>query len=84
MQLNLFTMLFIMCMVLKIQSSHTFKERGFHFRDTKVHDYLKQQAPELKKICQGRRNSYSWKLPIGDSKVLEFEEVVHKKKRKII
>jgi len=80
MRLVLFAMIFIIYLILKIQSSHTFKERGFYFRDKNVHDYLKQQAPELKKICQGTRNSYSWELPISNSKALEFEEVIHKEK----
>jgi len=62
-------------MVLKTQSSHTFTELGFNFRSKNVHDYLKEQAPELRKICQGTRKSYVWQLPIAYGKSLKFVEV---------
>jgi len=80
MQFVLFATTFITCMVLTIESSHTFKEPGFHFANQNVHEYLKEQAPKLKKICEEKRTSYTWQLPIGDKKALQFEELVHKGK----
>jgi len=82
MQLALFFMILAMCiMVLKTESSSTFKEPGFNFNNKNIHDYLKEQAPELRKICQGTQKSYIWELPIADheSKALKFAEVVRKK-----
>jgi len=76
----LFGIMFAMCtMLLKTESSRTFKELGFNFKNNKVHKYLKEQAPELRKICQGTRKSYVWELPIDNGKTLKFAEVVRKK-----
>jgi hypothetical protein len=60
MQLVSFFMIFLLCtmMILKTESSHTFKELGFHFRNKNVHDYLKDQASELSQICLGIRKYY--------------------------
>lgn len=77
MQLVLFAMIFAMCtMILKTESSHTFEELGFNFKNQNVHDYLKQEAPELRKICQQTSQSYVWKLPIANGKAFKFTEVV--------
>jgi hypothetical protein len=69
-------------MILKTESSHTFKELGFHFRNKNVHDYLKDQAPELREICLGTRKYYIWKLPIDNRKALKFAEVVSPPKKR--
>jgi len=80
MQFLLFPIIFVMCtMVLKTESSHNFKELGFsNFQNKNVHEYLKQQAPELREICQGTRKFYEWKLPISGGKILKFAQVVRK------
>jgi len=87
MRLCLFTMIFVICtMVLKTESSRIIKEVGFDFREVgfnlnnkNVHDYLKVQVPELRKICQGTSKFYLWELPrIADGKTLKFAEVTQK------
>jgi len=95
MQLVLFVMIFVACiMVLKTRSSHnktekivttsgtanTFKEVGFDFRNKNVHEYLKKQAPGLRQVCQGTRKSIVWELPIEGSKHLKFAELVQETK----
>jgi len=64
-------------MVLKPESWRTFREVGFNLKNKNVHDYLKVQASELRKICQGTRKSYVWELP-GIGKTLKFALVVRK------
>jgi len=59
-------------MILKIESSHNFRELGFNFQNKNVHDYLIEEAPHLRKICQGTCKSYVWKLPVDGAKTLTF------------
>jgi len=95
MQLVLFVMIFVACiMVLKTRSSHnktekivttsgtanTFKEIGFDFKNKNVHEYLKKQALGLREVCQGTRKSIVWELPIEGSKHLKFAELVQETK----